>query len=56
MAALPPAINGTEQRLDAILAELRALRADLQRLVAPGAVVGTGEVVELREPQRRKRG
>lgn len=31
MAELMAAVNGTEQRLDVLIAELKALRADLQR-------------------------
>lgn len=51
----PPAINGTEQRLDAILAELRGQRAAREPAAPPE---GTEE---LREPAaspaaKRKRG
>lgn len=66
MAELPPAINGTEQRLDAVIAELRALREELRRCVlAVPTGNGTsttfgGEIIEIRateaEKPRRKRG
>lgn len=62
MPTLPPAVTPTDQRLDAILAELQALRADLDRapvavrqrldhLTATLASVADGEPVELREPE-----
>lgn len=46
---LPPAIDGTQMRLDAVLAELRALRG----LLTPAAKAEPkdGEAVELREPK-----
>ena len=47
MQALPPAIDGVEQRLDAILAELRALQARLHPAPPPP------DAVVLREPARR---
>jgi hypothetical protein len=42
----PPAATGTELRLDAILAELRALRAERRPPEPPAGAV------ELREPAR----
>lgn len=60
---LPPAVTATDMRLDAILAELRGLRADMdaapvgwrQRLDrAADAVAALGDApvtVELREPE-----
>lgn len=42
----PPASNGTEQRLDLLLDEVKALRADIARQVPPPP---DGEVA-LREP------
>ncbi len=48
-----PAINGGEQRLDAILEELRALRAEIAALrpQTPEPPAGT---MELREPAKKK--
>lgn len=47
----PPAINGTELRLDAIVGELRALR-DLMTPAAPEREpeLKDGQTIELREP------
>lgn len=48
---LPPAVTGAEMRLDALLAELRAVR-DLLTPVAPApAPEPEPEIVELREPE-----
>jgi hypothetical protein len=44
---VPPAINGTEMRLDALIGELRALRDLLTPAAKPEREDGT---VELREP------
>lgn len=51
-APVQPPANGTDQRLDLVLDELRGLRADLAaaRNGAP-AEPADGETVELREPQ-----
>ena len=46
---MPPA-NGTDQRLDLVLDELRALRAALAAPAAERAEPADGEPVELREP------
>jgi hypothetical protein len=43
---IPPAVNGTEARLDALIDEVRALRDDLARRGAPPP---DGQI-ELREP------
>jgi hypothetical protein len=52
---LSPAINGTEQRLDVVLGELRGLRQDLGELLRVLTPVALSEpvedVVELREPE-----
>jgi len=52
---LSPAINGTEQRLDVVLGELRGLRQDLGdilRVLTPAALSEPIEgTVELREPE-----
>ncbi len=46
---LPPAINGMELRLDAVIGELRALRA----LLTPAATPEPGDgTIELREPEQ----
>lgn len=45
---LPPPIDGVEQRLDHILAELRAIRAQGE------ATVTDNGTVELREPATRR--
>lgn len=65
---LPPAATSMDYRLDAVIAELRGLRADLERY--PVAVrqridrltddvsalaVADGETVELREPEPQTR-
>ena len=59
---LMPAVNGTDQRLDLLIGEMRALRALLTP--APPADPRDGETIELREPAddpvappaKRKRG
>ena len=46
--------NGTDQRLDLVLAELRGLRADLASICAPAEQLSEpieGATVELREPK-----
>lgn len=55
MATLPPAVNGTEQRLDALLVELRALRQEIAQRPAPPAPPAppTPETITLREPIAR---
>ena len=45
---MQPAVNGTDERLDAILVELRGLRRDLQPKPVPE--VDPAASVELREP------
>lgn len=50
----PPAVNGTELRLDAIHAELRALNARLSP--AETTEPRDGEAIELREPEIDKPG
>lgn len=61
---LPPA-SGTDQRLDAILDELRGLRTDLERapvsvrqridqLVDGVSAIADGDQIELREPEPAK--
>lgn len=46
---MPPA-NGTDQRLDLVLDELRALRAELTAPAAERAEPADGDQIELREP------
>lgn len=52
---MPPAVNGTEQRLDALLQSLDRIEAKLDR-VAPVAAPEPqdGDTVELREPAPAK--
>lgn len=52
-----PPRDGTEQRLDALLAELRGLRAELGRLAPVAAPVPPApDQVRLEEPAVRPRG
>jgi hypothetical protein len=51
-SGLPPAINGTEQRLDAVIGELRALRDLMTPAAKPEPEDGT---IELREPAETRR-
>jgi hypothetical protein len=49
------AANGTDQRLELVLDELRGLRADLKAIWAPAEQVGEpidGQTVELKEPAK----
>lgn len=60
MPQLPPAINGTEQRLDVVIDELRALRADVDTLIQSQErpkPITTHEVVlqEPKKPAKKKR-
>ena len=51
---MQPAITGTDERLDAVLAELQALRAMLERLVPmPAPQRDPHAPVPLRQPVRR---
>jgi hypothetical protein len=47
---VPPPINGTEQRLDLLIGEIRALRSQLAPAAKPEPA--DGETIELREPER----
>jgi hypothetical protein len=47
MSNIQPPMNGTEQRLDAVLEELRAIRKRIEE----GCPV-PAEAIEIREPQR----
>lgn len=60
MPQLPPAINGTEQRLDVVIDALRVLIADVETLTQSQAhpePVTTHEVVlqEPKKPAKKKR-
>lgn len=48
---IPPAVNGTELRLDAVLAELRAIRARIED-GCPQPLQAEPGTVPLREPER----
>lgn len=53
-AGLPAPIDGTEQRLDLLIGEIRGLRADIATVYAPldfGIEITDGETVAIREPQ-----
>lgn len=52
-AALPAPVNGTEQRLDLLIGEMRGLRADFAAIVPVDLEFELidGEPVELREPE-----
>lgn len=52
---MQPPVNGTDERLDAVLAELRALRVALERLSAPPAPPDPAAPIALREMARRGR-
>lgn len=52
---LPPALDGTEQRLDAILAELRAMRAQMQAQQVEGDAEAIDKTIRLREPPKPTR-
>ena len=54
---IDPARNGSEQRLDAIIAELQGVRSALEQLVVSFVPVelAQSEIVELREPEAEAR-
>ena len=59
MSELPPAINGTEQRLDVVIDELRALIADVETLiqsqVRPEPITDEVVLQEPKKPAKKKK-
>ena len=59
MLQLPPAINGTEQRLDVVIGELRVLIADVETLIQsrerPEPITDEVVLQEPKKPAKKKR-
>jgi hypothetical protein len=59
MTQLPPAIDGTEQRLDVVIGELRALIADVETLIQsrerPEPITTEVVLQEPKKPAKKKR-